>query len=434
MNPLIFALIIFCILLFLILLGVPIAFALMATAMGGIYFFEGINGLHISVLTAWDAVASFTLICVPLYILLGVIFSDSGMAKRLYDGLFKWGSKLPGSMAIVTTVSCGLFAAISGSSVATAAIFAKIAIPSMIERDYNESIASGTVAAGGTLGILIPPSIPLILYGITVEQSIGKLFIAGVIPGMLLVILFSLYQIYYAKKYLKEKREEVNFSFREKIASLSGILPFATIMLIIIIFIYTGIATPTEAAAVSVIVSIFLAIFVYRTMNLKGLYRALKESVASSVMILFIIVGAMLFGYLLASQDIPQRIAQIVVSLGVSRWIVLLMINLFLIFLGMFLEVVSIIAITAPILVPIIITLGWDPIWFGIVMTINMEMALITPPVGLNLYVINNVIPDIKFSKILKGVIPYIIILAIMILLVVIFPDLAMWLPSRMTQ
>ncbi|MBN2283308.1 MAG: TRAP transporter large permease subunit [Deltaproteobacteria bacterium] len=431
MEPISIAISLFAVLLGIILLGVPIAFALIATSLGGIYFFLGVDGLAIAAITVWDAITPFVLICVPLYLLLGTIFSGSGLAERLYDGVFKWSARLPGSLAVATTVSCGIFSAISGSSVATAAIFSKVSVPSMIKKGYKQSLAAGSVAVGGTLGILIPPSIPLILYGVIVEESIGELFIAGVIPGIMLVVMFSIYEVFAA---LRDKTmgEKETFSWKEKLQAIRGMIPFVSVMIIVIGSIYGGIATPTEAAAISVVFSLIIAMGIYRSLNLRGLYKAVKDAVATSAMILFIIVGAMLFGYLLTATYIPQTITEHVASLEISRWWILIMINILLLFLGMFLEVVSIILITAPIIVPIIIALGWNPIWFGIIMTINMEMALITPPVGLNLYVIRDALPQVPFMEILKGSLPFIVLLAIQLILVALFQDIALWLPSHM--
>ncbi len=428
MGPISIAISLFAVLLGVILLGVPIAFALIATSLGGIYFFLGVDGLAIAALTVWDSITPFVLICVPLYLLLGTIFSNSGLAERLYDGVFKWSARLPGSLAVATSVSCGVFSAISGSSVATAAIFSKIAVPSMIKKGYTQSLAAGSVAAGGTLGILIPPSIPLILYGVIVEESIGKLFMGGVIPGIMLMVMFSIYEVFAARRH----KTHETFSFREKLKSINGMIPFVAVIIIVIGSIYGGIATPTEAAAISVIFSLIIAMGIYRTLDLQGLYRALKDAVATSAMILFIIIGAMLFGYLLTATYIPQTITEHVASLAISRWWILILINILLLFLGMFLEVVSIILITAPIVVPIIVSLGWNPLWFGIIMTINMEMALITPPVGLNLYVIRDALPQVPFMEILKGSLPFILLLALELLLVALFPDIALWLPSHM--
>lgn len=433
MEPISIGIVLFSVLLLLIIFGVPIAFALIATSLGGTYFLLGVDGLAIAAITIWDAITPFVLICVPLYLLLGTIFSGSGLAERLYDGVFKWSVRLPGSLAVATTVSCGIFSAISGSSVATAAIFSKVSVPSMMKKGYKTSLAAGSVAVGGTLGILIPPSIPLILYGVIVEESIGKLFIAGVIPGIMLVIFFSLYEVYAASRSSVAQVEE-RFTTKEKIKALGGMLPFMTVLLIIIGSIYGGVATPTEAAAISVIVSLIFAMVVYRTLDMKNLYLAVKDAVATSAMILFIIVGAMLFGYLLTATYIPQTITEYVSALDISRWWILVIINFLLIFLGMFLEVVSIILITAPIVVPIIVALGWNPIWFGIIMTINMEMALITPPVGLNLYVIRDALPQVPFGTILRGTVPFIFILALELLLVAIFPDIALWLPETMSH
>ncbi|MBN2438822.1 MAG: TRAP transporter large permease subunit [Deltaproteobacteria bacterium] len=431
MDPMVFGAILLFLMLFLLLLGVPIAVSMIAVALGGIYFLQGSDGLNAVSLQIWEAITPFILTCVPLYLLLGTIFTNSGLAETLYDGIYKWSSRLPGSLAIATTLSCGIFAAISGSSVATAAIFSKVSVPSMLKKGYPTDITSATVAAGGTLGILIPPSIPFILYGVIAEESVGKLFIAGVIPGMMVMIIFILYQVWTFHRNM-EREESERFSFTDKLKSIKGIIPFASIMLIIIGTIYGGVATPTEAAAVSVVASLIMAMLIYRTLNLKGMWVSVKEAVASSAMILMIIIGAMLFGYLLTLANIPQTITENVMKLNMSKWLILIAINILLVFLGMFLEVVSIIVITVPIIAPIIKSLGWDLIWFGVILVINMEMALITPPVGLNLYVLKDAFPDLPFETIVKGVYPYIIFLAASLAILAIYPQMALWLPSRM--
>jgi C4-dicarboxylate transporter, DctM subunit len=434
MDPMVIGAILLSAMLFLLLFGLPIAVSMIVTALGGIYFLQGVDGLQAVSLQMWEAMTPFILTCVPLYLLHGTIFSNSGFADSLYEGVYKWSSRLPGSLAVATTVSCGIFAAISGSSVATAAVFSKVSVPSMLKRGYPPDVATGTVAAGGTLGILIPPSIPFILYGVIAEESVGKLFIAGVIPGIMVLIIFVLYQTFSFHKRTTGQIELEEFSFTQKLKSIKGILPFALIMLFIIGSIYGDVATPTEAAAVSVVVSLILAMAIYRTLGLKGMLTSLREAVASSAMILLIIIGAMLYGYLLTVTNVPQAITENVMKLDMSRWAIFVSINILLVFLGMFLEVVSIIVITIPIIIPIIKALGWSPIWFGVIFVINMEMALITPPVGLNLYVLKDAFPNISFESIIKGVIPYIILLAISIAIISVFPQIALWLPLRMMK
>lgn len=431
MDPMVVGAILLLGMLFLLLLGLPIAVSMIITALVGIYFLQGFDGLQAVSLQMWEAMTPFILTCVPLYLLLGTIFSNSGFADSLYEGVYKWSSRLPGSLAVATTVSCGIFAAISGSSVATAAVFSKVSVPSMLKRGYPPDMAAGTVAAGGTLGILIPPSIPFILYGVIAEESVGKLFIAGVIPGMMVLVMFVLYQVWASHRTLGQVELE-GFSFAQKLRSIKGIIPFAAIMLFIIGSIYGDVATPTEAAAISVVASLILSMVIYRSLSFKGMWTSVREATASSAMILLIIIGAMLYGYLLTVTDVPQAVTENVMKLNMSKWAIFIAINLLLIFLGMFLEVVSIIVITVPIIIPIITALGWSPIWFGVIFVINMEMALITPPVGLNLYVLKDAFPDISFESIIKGAIPYISLLALSIAIISIFPQIALWLPLRM--
>jgi C4-dicarboxylate transporter DctM subunit len=431
MDSHVLGIIVLFVLLVLLAMGVPIAIALIVTAMGGIFYLQGYNGLQVVQLQIWESITPFIFTCAPLYILLGALFSNSGMAETLYESVYKWSSRLPGSLAVATTVSCGIFAAISGSSVATAAMFSKVSVPPMLKKGYSPGLASGTVAAGGTLGILIPPSIPFILYGIIAEESIGKLFIAGVLPGIMTLSLFALYTVWEAHNKLRQEEKE-HFSLIDKINSTKGIIPFVVVMLGVLGSIYGGVATPTEAAAIGVCFTLLLTMAIYRVLDLNKLWKALRESVSSSAMIMLIIIGAMLLGYLLTVTAVPQHITEYVVKMNIPRWTILLLMNMILILMGMFLEVISIIVITVPILVPIIKALGWDPIWFGVLMVVNMEMALITPPVGLNLYVIKDAIPNVSWENIIKGVFPFIVLLAVSLLIIAVFPQIALWLPSKM--
>ncbi|NQT67945.1 MAG: TRAP transporter large permease [Desulfobacteraceae bacterium] len=432
MSPIEIGFLIFLGLLCLLLLtGIPIAFGLAFMSAVGIFIvLGGSSALSVLATVAYSAVSGFALTCIPLYIFMGSLITVTGLGSKLYGGMYKWLSWVPGGLAVASTVACGVFAAVSGSSVATASVMSSLALPEMKQRNYEDSLATASIAAGGTLGILIPPSIPMIVYGIATKTSIGELFLAGVIPGIMLMSLFVCYEIIASLRGAAPV-EEIKSLWKEKLIALLDIAPFLLLIIFILGSIYAGIATPTEAAAVGVVVTMILGL-AYRKLNIQKIWVALEVSTRTTAMLLMIIMGAMLFGYLLAAIDFPQSLVTLANEMEISRWWILIAINIIFIILGCFMETISIIVICAPIVVPIIIQLGWDPVWFGVIMTINMEMALITPPVGLNLFVVKDVAKDVELKTIIKGVVPFIIIMAIAIVLVTLLPELALWLPDRM--
>ena len=300
----------------------------------------------------------------------------------------------------------------------------------MRKRGYKAELAFGATAAGGTLGILIPPSIPMIVYGTITENSIGRLFAAGIVPGILLTIFFSLgilAHVLYSPALAPY--EKVSSSWAKKFRSVQGIWPVLLLIAAVLGSIYGGIATPSEAAGLGCVIAVLLAIFYYHKLDMKNLKIACLNTARTTAMVGMIIAGAMVFGYLMSALKVPSSIINLISSSEISRWYVIIGINLVLLFLGCFLEAISIIVITAPTIVPIIVALGFDPIWFGIVMTINMELALITPPVGLNLFIIGGIVPDAHMMTIIRGVLPFIILAMIFLGIVIAFPELSLWLP-----
>jgi tripartite ATP-independent transporter DctM subunit len=304
-------------------------------------------------------------------------------------------------------------------------------IPEMRQRGYPASVATGSIAAGGTLGILIPPSITMIVYGIATETSIGRLFIAGLIPGLMLMLLFIAWGLFDARrKGYKFVDPDVSFSLRDKLIMLPKVGPFLLIIIGILYVLYGGVATPSEAAGVGALMCLGLVVLIYRVRNGKDLWRIFRDSMKESVMILMIIAAAELFSYMMSSLFITQSLAEWIASLQVSQYVLLAFINIFLLIAGFFLPPVAVILMTAPTLLPIITSLGYDPIWFAVMMTINLEIGLITPPVGLNLYVINGIAPDVRLPTILWGALPFMICMIVGIILLCIFPQLALWLPE----
>ena len=350
------------------------------------------------------------------------------------EALDRWLTRVPGGLVISNLGACALFAAMSGSSPATCAAIGKMGIPEMRKRGYPDGVAAGSIAAGGTLGILIPPSVTMIVYGIATETSIGRLFLAGVVPGFMLVLLFMAWSLYstWRSGDANAALGKVSYSWAQRFEILPRVLPFLAIIAGVLYALYGGIATPSETAAVGALLCVFVAIIIYRLWAPKALWVVLRDSTRESVMILFIIAAAGVFSYMLSSLFVTQSIAQWIGTLEVNRWILMLWINLFLLVAGFFLPPVAVILMAAPILLPIVTQAGFDPYWFAVVLTINMEIGLITPPVGLNLYVINGIAPDIKLKTILLGSLPYVLCMVVAIVLLCLVPQLATWLPDAL--
>ncbi|QED48173.1 TRAP transporter large permease [Cytobacillus dafuensis] len=408
----------------LLLIGLPVAFTLGLLAIGGMYFFNGGTFAFMQIpIISYKALDSFELTALPLYVLMSQILLVCGVGKDLYEMASRWFRHLPGGLAVATIFCCTIFSAISGSSVATAVTVGSVALPEMVKRGYTKKYVLGLLAAGGTLGILIPPSVPMILYGNITGESVGKLFIAGIVPGILLTLLFTIFASWQTR-HIKDKPATWPERFEASKKAIWGLI----LPIIIIGGIYTGIFTPTEAAAVGVVISLLIGGLAYRNLTIKNMKEILFSTVQTNAMILFIIVGAMLLGFILTVLRIPQSITEFTTSWDVSPWIIFILINIVLLILGCFLETVSIIVITVPILYPIITALGFDPIWFAIILVINMELALITPPVGLNLFVLKGVDRTTSISEIVKGVYPYAIIMILFIVVLAFFPEIATYL------
>ena len=410
----------------LLIIGMPVAFTLSLAGILGIIQFVDMSTLSQVPVIAFKTLNSYVLTSVPLYILMSQIMLTGRVGSGLFDLGSKWMGHLPGGLGIATIFACAIFAAISGSSVATAVTIGAMAIPEMLKRGYDRRLVVGSVAAGGTLGILIPPSIPMILYGTITDESVGKLFMSGVVPGALLTLAFVAYIVFASWNKPREERafhEAKMKSLRENIWGL--LLP-----VIIIGGIYTGIFTPTEAAAVGTVYALIITFFIYHSITIEDMPAILRATIKTSCMIFAIMVGAMLFGYILTVLQVPQALMSLVTEGHLNKWIVLIGINIVLLILGCVLETVSIILITLPMLYPIIKALGFDPIWFNVVLLINMELALITPPVGMNLFVIKGISEDSSIQDIIVGAAPFAVIMVLEITLLCFVPGIATWLPS----
>lgn len=434
MDPLILGALVGIVTTFILFCGLSIGMGLLLVAIGFLAVFDGLRSLSLVPELFFGELDSFALLSIPMFILMGAAVASSRAGGDLYSALDRWMTRIPGGLVISNLGACALFSALSGSSPATCAAIGKMGIPAMRERGFPDSVAAGSIAAGGTLGILIPPSVTMIVYGIATETSIGRLFLAGLLPGLMLTVLFmawSLFSTWWQGR-AGAALTAVTYTWRERFEVLPRVLPFLLIVAAVLYALYGGIATPSETAAVGAVACLLAAVVIYRMWQPVKLWGVLRDSTRESVMILVIIGGAGVFSYMLSSLYITQAIANSIISLDVNQWVLLGFINVFLLVCGFFLPPVAVIVMTAPILMPVITTVGFDPYWFAVILTINMEIGLISPPVGLNLYVINGIAPDIRLQTILKGSIPYVGCMILAIILLSIFPGIATWLPTMM--
>lgn len=432
MSPLVIGVIIAIALIVILATGIPIAFGLGLVSVVFLIIFDGLGSLDVVAELFFDGIAEFALVSIPMFIVMGTAIASSPAGKDLYEALDRWLNRVPGGLIISNIGACAVFAALSGSSPATCAAIGKMGIPEMRKRGYPDGLATGAIAAGGTLGILIPPSITMIVYGIATETSIGRLFIAGMLPGLLLTVLFMTWSLYTAWRHGYSFKEQANrFTFREKLEVLPRVLPFLMIIAGVLFVLYGGVATPSEAAGVGAMLVLVLVAVIYKVWQPRKIWAIISSSMRESVMILMIIAASALFSYTLSSLFVTQSFAEYIVNLDANRWQLMIMINVLLLVAGLFLPPVAVILMTAPILLPIITQAGFDPYWFAVIFTINMEIGLITPPVGLNLYVINAIAPDIPLPTILKGALPFMLCMVLGIIILSIFPEIVTWLPDQ---
>lgn len=420
-------------LILLLLSGMPVAFSLGVTAVLFLMIHDGVGSLVVVAETLFASLDEFALLSIPMFLLMGAAIAASRAGADLYEAIDRWLYRVPGGLLISNIGACGLFAALTGSSPATCAAIGKMGIPEMRKRGYPASLATGSIAAGGTLGILIPPSITMIVYGIATETSIGRLFAAGVVPGLMLIGLFVAWSLFYARiKGYSFTEEDKHFTLREKLVILPKVIPFMLIIVLVLWALYGGVATPSEASGVGALVCILLVMVIYRVWRPVKLWQIVSSATRESVMLMMIIGMAGLFSYMMSSLYIAQGITEYIAAQGLSPWMLLFYINIFLLVAGFFLPPVAVILMTSPTLVPIVIQAGYDPIWFGVMLTLNMEVGLITPPVGLNLYVINGIVPDVDLKTVLIGALPFMLCILVGIGLLILFPEIALWFPEMM--
>ena len=412
--------------------GIPVGIGLLLVSVGFIITFDGTGSLPLLPEILFGKLESFEVLAIPMFILMGAVVASSRAGGDLYSVLDRWLTRIPGGLVISNLGACAIFSALSGSSPATCAAIGKMGIPAMRERGFPDTVAAGSIAAGGTLGILIPPSVTMIVYGISTETSIGRLFLAGLLPGLLVTALFMAWSLYstWRQGNAQAALGVVKYTWKEKFEILPRVLPFLVIIGAVLFALYGGVATPSETAGVGALFCLVTAMIVYRMWKPGQLWNVMRDTTKESVMILLIIGAAGLFSYMLSSLFITQSIAQWISALEVNRWVLMGFINVFLLISGFFLPPVAVILMSAPILLPVIINAGFDPYWFAVILTINMEIGLITPPVGLNLYVINGIAPDIRLQSILKGAFPYVMCMIAAIIILCFFPQIATWLPE----
>jgi C4-dicarboxylate transporter DctM subunit len=425
--------------------GMPIAYALGVVAVTFMYFFMPASSLDTVTQNVYEEMASITLLSIPLFILKGAAIGKSPAGKDLYSAIHTWLHKVPGGLGIANVFACALFAAMAGSSPATCSAIGSAGIPEMRRRGYSPGFAAGIIAAGGTLGILLPPSITMILYAVAAEQSLGRLFLAGIGPGVLLVGLFSGYAVYRARKEYRLAHaaflangtasaylEVEHFTLAQKVEMLPRVLPFIVLLLGVMVALYGGYATPSETAGLGAMLALVLIAIVYGIWKPRDLAPILSSTIKESSMLLLIIGMSLLYSYVMSYLHISQSAAQAVVAMALSKWVLLAVILLMVIVFGFFLPPVSIILMTAPIILPPLKAAGFDLIWFGVVMTIVMEMGLIHPPVGLNIFVIKNIAPDIPLKDVIVGVMPFVGLMFVAVILLCVFPGIASGLPEML--
>lgn len=422
----------FVVMIGLMAISLPVAVALFIIAALGALIFLGVPSLLEFGNSLWGVLNNFILTAIPLFVLLGEILLRAGVTERMYKALSDWLNPLPGGLLHTNIGACAMFAAVSGSSVATAATIGTVASPALKRRQYDERLVLGSIAAGATLGILIPPSVNMIIYGAITNTSIGQLFIAGVVPGLLLACGFMLIiALLCALRPSLAGTREPSAPIAERLRRLWDLLPPLFVMLVVMGGIYLGWATPTEAAALGVLAAVLLAAL-YRKLTFAMLHEAFESTVRTTGMVLLLIATAFYLNFVIAVLGIPQAMTNFVTTIGATPGTTIVFVVGFYVVLGCFLETLSMMIATVPVIVPVMTHLGFDPVWFGILLVVLMEMSLITPPIGLNLYVVQGIRSGGSINDVIYGVLPFLLAMFLLIALIIVFPDLVMWLPRTM--
>jgi tripartite ATP-independent transporter DctM subunit len=429
-DPLFVGITAFLVLIFLLAITVPIGVAMMLCGVGGLAMIIGlVPSLSLFGTTVMQSVVTYDLSIIPLFILMGALASRSGLSQELYDAFNAWLGGFRGGLALATVGACGAFAAICGSSVATAATMSKVALPEMKKYRYSDSMATGSVAAGGIIGILIPPSVILVLYGLLTESSIGDLFIAGFLPGILTIIVFMIVISIVTRLHPESGPAGEKSTWKQKLNATLKTWAITALFATVIGGIYFGVFTPTEAAGVGAFGALFIA-FSRKRLNREMMKETLLETGQTSAMIFTILIGAITLNNLVIFSGLANALADFVSGLDMSPATVMLIILLMYLIMGCFLDALAMILLTVPIFYPIVLDLGYDPIWFGIIVVMVVELGLITPPIGMNVFVIKGMVQSVPLVSIYKGVLPFVIGQVVLIIAVFLIPEIALWLPE----
>ena len=415
-----------------IFLGVEIFIALGVAGSLGILFFRGPDALAFALTSFFGQVTTFELLALPLFVLMGHVLGKSPIGGDLFNVATRWVSWLPGGLAIASIGACTVFGAVSGVSVAGVAAIGSMAVPEMLKRGYSTKIAAGSVVTAGALAMLIPPSVPFIIYSAITGESVAKLFIGGIVPGLVLAAMLSIYVFFRVliTPELAPRSAELKFSWRERWTSLARVWHTGILIFLVLGSIYLGVATPTEASALGAIGAFLIAGLVYRNMNFRRIVQIIRESMMISVAILLIMGCAKIFGDYLNMVRVPEMVTSFFMGLNMPKLVMVLLIQGILIIGGMFVDAGSLMVITTPILLPLIKAMGYDPLWYGIVLVINLELAVVTPPVGLNLYTLRSCCPVLTLEEIIKSSLPFLVIQLICLILFSVYPPLSLWLPN----
>ncbi len=434
MNPVTIGIIGIVLLVIIFLLRMPVGFAMAFVGLIGFSCLVSTEaGLSILARDVFHVFSSYSLTVIPMFVLMGSLASASGMSKRLYDASYSLLGRLRGGLAIATVAGCAGFAAICGSTNATAAAMGKVALPEMKRYNYADSLATGSVAAAGSLGILIPPSTIFIIYGIMTEQSIGKLFLSGIFPGLILATLFILTIVLLCKHNPKLAPAGVATSWKDKLAGLAGVIETLILFSLVIVGLFLGWFSPTQAGAVGAAGALLIGV-ASRQLTWQGLLGAVKDALRITCMVMVIVTGATIFGHFMAVTKIPFILADWVVGLPLPTTAIMGVIVLIYLIGGCFMDALALITLTIPILYPVVLALGFDPIWFGVIIVLVTEMGVITPPVGVNVYVIKGIAKDVPLETIFKGILPFLVALIVAISILMAFPQIATFLPNLTTH
>ena len=414
-----------------LLLGVPIAFALAGTGIFGIYLLKGNWDIVLEVLkNALLFVGDYNLTTIPMFILMAFFSSSSGLARDLYTAASNWLAHVRGGLAIATVFACAIFGAMSGASVAAAAVMAPLAMTNMRRLGYSEVLAAGSVSVGATLDILIPPSVPMVIYGLATQTSIGRLLVAGVIPGIILGILLALCILVWVTINPSHAPKAVRVPQAERWRSLWKIWPSLMLILIVLLLLYTGVATPTEVGALGAFMAGLIGV-VMKRLTWHGALQALRETIRTSTMIFLIMIGANIFGYFMTLSRVPNHVVEAVMAMNLNRWVIIIGITVVYFLISMVMDEIPLLLITLPLTFPLVTSVGFDPIWFGVLSMMMVAMGLVFPPVGMIAFVVSAT-AKVDLVTVYRGTSVMIISIFIAIVLVMIFPELAVWLPTTM--